>query len=186
VKCRRCRDREADSKEHIFQSAIGGRWQVAGILCVPCNGIFGAGIDSALTTGFQDLRVFLGIIGDRRQAATFERTDDRGNAVIVGPNMTPRSAERAPEIVSENGPQKVFSVASERAARQFLKSHERKGQQFTLGDVTVRTIYPGAIPMEFGFGGGEDGFRACIKTVLCLVAARECEGPQASLEEAWR
>ena len=186
MQCRSCGTREADSKEHIFHSALGGRWEVAGILCRRCNGNFGSGIDTALIDGFRDLRVFFGIVGDRNQTPSIAKTDNLGNAVVVGARMVPKAAERAPEVVSKDGSQVTFSVASEKAARQFINSLERKGQTFTVDAVAVRTIYPGTVPMNFGFNGQEDSFRACVKTVLCLIAARGCEGSPQTFERAWQ
>ena len=148
--------------------------------------MLGTTLDAALTDGFLEVRVFLGIRGDRGQEPTLEKVDDRGNAVVVGLGMVPRGAERAPALISENGSTKVFRVASERAARQFIKSFKRKGQTFTLGDASVSTVYPGPVQMTFGFLGGEDGFRACVKTVLTFVAGAGCEGPPETLEAAWR
>jgi hypothetical protein len=39
--CRLCRSNSPDSEEHLFQSAIGGRRKVRGVLCVLCNGLSG-------------------------------------------------------------------------------------------------------------------------------------------------
>lgn len=54
--CRLCRARDADSKEHVFPSALGERWAVLGVLCKPCNDRCGSGIDAELVSGFRDLR----------------------------------------------------------------------------------------------------------------------------------
>src|ERR1700722_1917487 len=78
IQCRMCRTREGNSKEHVFPSALGGRWVVSGVLCKPCNEVCGSGVDAELIKGFHDLRVMLGVEGDRGQTASVEKLDDQG------------------------------------------------------------------------------------------------------------
>ena len=47
--CRICRNRPADSGEHLIPGAIGGRRIVYGVLCGPCNSTCGSGIEAAMT-----------------------------------------------------------------------------------------------------------------------------------------
>lgn len=184
--CRLCRARDADSKEHVFPSALGERWAVLGVLCKPCNDRCGSGIDAELVSGFRDLRIMLGIEGDRGQEASAVKVDDRGRRVIVGAGMVPRPAEGPPTIEAKEGANLTIGFSSESAAREYMRSVERKGKTFVIHQASVRTSFPGAVQMEVGFGGGLDGFRSCLKTVLTFIGAADREGDLDVFAGAWR
>jgi hypothetical protein len=186
MKCRICRVREPDSREHVFLSALGGTWVVPNVLCTPCNSACGSGIDAELVAGLQDLRLLLGVVGDRDQTVSVEKVDEHGRRFIVGPGMVPRPAEGPPEILKEDGANKTVSLASERAARKYIQSFERKGQKFSVNAASIRSSYGGRVPMNFGFRDSEAALRSCLKTVLTLIIGAGQEGLPRAWEAAWR
>jgi hypothetical protein len=183
MKCRLCRTRDANSREHVFPSAIGGRWSARGVLCKPCNERCGSGIDAALNRSFVDMVIVLGIEGDHGSTRV-EKVDDQGRRLIVEPGMVPRLAEGPPQIASEDGVHQTVTVTSERSAQALIASHARKGRTFTVNSASVRTSYPGRVPMEVAFQG-EDAFRSSCKTVLTFIATTGKEGAADALRGAW-
>ncbi len=184
--CRLCRLRKADSKEHVFPSAIGGRWAVAGVLCRSCNSACGRGIDAYVARGFHDLRVILGVKGDRGQAPTMEKVDEHGRRLIFRPGMALRAADGPPEVFEHDGQHRVVGIMSTRAARAYIRAQERKWRSVTVTSGRIYWRYAGSVSIRVEFQGDQGGFRSCVKTVLTLIAAAGHEGQPDVLRSAWR
>ncbi len=94
--CRYCRTREADSDEHLFQSAIGGRRKVHGVLCTPCNNSCGSNIDATLVEAFRPFLTNLAIVGDDGQTHHLLATDVSGRKLIIRSGGLVEAAPTAP------------------------------------------------------------------------------------------
>ena len=184
--CRLCRVREANSGEHLFQSALGGRLEVPGVLCKPCNERLGAGIDADLAESLLYHRVALAIKGDRGQTATMRVVDAEGRVIILHPGLLPESAETRPEVTWLDERTMNTTVANEKQARQVVRAHQRKhpDQALTVNTTKVRKIFPAPINIEPTFVANRY-FPAAVKTALVLLAYAKLESV-VSLSDAWR
>lgn len=184
TQCRICRSRPADSDEHLISSALGGRRKVRDVLCVSCNNTCGGAIDAELAQRYAEIRMALAIEGDRGQTAAVRALDSAGNRVILEPGMVPKTAPRKPEIVKKDGNTLSVVFSSERAARDYLASLERKnpGVEITITSVRRQQVFPGNVQLHLQLGG--DGvMRSCVKSALVLVAMQR--RPEEHLEQAW-
>lgn len=184
--CRACRTLEASSGEHLFQSAIGGRLEVPGVLCKPCNDRFGQTIDGDLATALEWFRMMLAIEGDRGQTASIRTVDGDGRHHFLRPGLLPESAETRPTVVKVDDNTLTFTTHSEKQARQIVEAYQRKRPDETLivQEVKVQKIFPTKTNVPVNFRG-EDFFRPAVKTVLVLLAHMGLESHDA-LVNAWR
>ena len=184
--CRACRTREANSGEHLLQSAIGGRLEVPGVLCKPCNDRFGRTIDGDLAAALEWFRMMLAIEGDRGQTASIRTVDGDGRHHFSRPGLLPESAETRPTVVKVDENTFNLTAYSEKQARQLVEAYQRKrpGETLIVKEVKVQKIFPTktTVPMNLR---GDDFFRPAVKTVLVLLAHLGLESHDA-LVNAWR
>lgn len=169
--CRLCQKRDANSKEHVIPSALGGVLQLKDVLCVECNGKCGSGIDAELIRSFDVVRMLLDITGDRGQKASVEGHDPKLGPVILDSGGKPRAKKQKPKLISENTDgSKTYRVASIKEARQFLDAERRKNPETPLvvRDASVSSEFAEMIHLPLSFGG-DDFYRSCVKTVLTFL-----------------
>jgi hypothetical protein len=184
--CRLCRSATADSLEHIFQSAIGGRRAVAGILCKPCNDRLGAGIDADLAKALEWVRMLLAVEGDRGQMASVRTADAQGRAIILRPGALPESAPAPPRVDHVDASTLNMTSFTHEQALQLTAAHQRKrpDQVLQVRDVKVQKTFPG--PTTFNVSLDVETFaRTSLKTMLVLLGRLGHESEEA-LAQAWR
>ena len=184
--CRLCRIASADSSEHLFQSALGGRLEVAGILCKPCNDRMGHTIDADLVRALDWARMLLAIEGDRGQSASVRAVDPSGREVILNPGALAESARARPRVVQIDSDTMNMTSFSREQAREITEAYQRKrpGQTLVVKDVKVTKTFPG--PTKFDVSLNIETFaRAAVKSVLVLLGHLGLEDGDA-LANAWR
>jgi hypothetical protein len=114
TKCRLCRAADANSEEHLFQSSIGGRRKVFGVLCAICNARLGRTIDASLARDFECARNLLVIETDRGLPPSIKVSDAKGQSLILRPGGLTEPAEARPDFVQVDGQTKRWVVNSVR------------------------------------------------------------------------
>jgi len=185
--CRLCRAHSADSREHLFQSAIGGRLQVEGVLCKGCNARMGTSVDADLAEALGFVRMLLAVEGDRGQTASIPATDKSGRKLMLRPGGLAEGVETRPNIVNLDEDTSNWTANSFRQARQIVEAGQRKRPGDVLNVVQARVLKtfaePATVPFSFG---GDAFFRAAVKTVLVFLAYMGLEGDDDALVGAWR
>jgi hypothetical protein len=179
--CRICRTSEADSREHLFPSAIGGRLRVPNVLCTKCNGDAGHTIDDALTKAFEVQRMMLAIVGDRGQTASVRTVDQAGRPIILDPGALLRAPEGPPEPDGEG-----TAFASRHAARKYVAAMMRKNPDRRVEITMARRVKTFPAPAQLNLPlGGDDFYRSSLKTILVLIADRGLD-VNGALDAAWQ
>ena len=183
--CRICRAAPAISREHLVPSALGGRRDVAGVLCVACNSECGRTVDADCAASFALLRMLLGIVGDRGQAARVRATDSNGRRLDLGPGLSVVAAPGPPEILERRADFERVRFGSEQEQRRYIAAQRRKRPNETVSVLRTEEIRlaPGQVDLEFKLGG-PGVMRSAVKSALVLIADRS--HPETELEPAWR
>jgi hypothetical protein len=182
--CRACKVRPADSAEHIFPSALGGRVTIPNILCANCNNKFGSGVDTAIADAFIFQRLALEVVGDRGQTPQLAIQHPKHGRVYVGSGLRPKLADRKPEKQEVRKGSTLVTTTSDTIARQVvIKATARdSGLQVTAANRRHYSGFDAEIALEIG---GEDFYRACMKILLVYIEHHDLI-PSATLESAWR
>lgn len=127
----------------------------------------------------------LGLVGDRGQTASVVANRQNGERVYLDAAFMPRAAPAAPEVIKDDGTTRNVRFTSERAARQYLRAHNRKHPDRPMKFTAARRERPFIEePVDLpGTMGGVEFLRSCVKSTLVLVA--EAGLPEAGLEAAW-
>lgn len=182
--CVACEKAPANSDEHVFQSALGGRLSYR-VLCKACNEQFGRSIDKEVIDAYHGFRVLLGIEGDHGQVPSMRVTADDGREFIIESRGKPRLLDRAPELVSTVGIRTHVRVNSVPAARQFIRSRERKNPNPALVVAAERILTrPGMTDYPISYGG-EGFYRSTLKSGLVLMAGLGAPYSRMLLNSAW-
>jgi hypothetical protein len=181
--CLQCNARPANSLEHVFLSAVGGRRKVPDVLCQQCNNVAGQTIDARLAESLAGPRMLLQVKGDRKQTATITGTSDRIGDVRLAPGGVPECVP-GPPVVERKGTEQTVRFATMKEARAYVRAMRKKGFALKVKSAEIRSVFPAQVefPMEFG---GDDCFRSAAKTALTLMAWRGYDGGAAATE-LWR
>lgn len=164
-----------DSKEHLFQNAIGGRRKVGGFLHEVCNNKSGDDWDAALAEQMNPLCLFLGITRERGVSPPMRVTTTAGEELTLVSGGGLEIGNPYCEVAdTPQGPQLRLHARSREEARKMLE--EVKRDRFPDLDIKkilrtfpVETGYPqGAIKLSFAFGGREAG-PAMVKTAAAFA-----------------
>ncbi|WP_153788974.1 HNH endonuclease [Pseudomonas sp. EMN2] len=177
---------ENDSEEHIVINAIGGRYKVAGVLCVSCNKGAGEKWDSALASDLQSLGLLVGVKRDRGALPSLPVKNLEGEQLLLHADgsMSPAKVTFS-ERQDESGGVKIELVArSAEELRKILKGVKRKHPNFdldlALSEAEEKFIYSSSpINLSLDFGGPLSG-RSLVKSALCFavvngISSRDCD-----------
>ncbi|WP_081864492.1 HNH endonuclease [Chondromyces apiculatus] len=173
--CRCCTENPADSLEHLFPSAIGGRRKIRDVLCAHCNNGHGATIDAHLANALKGPRMLLNITGDRGQTATVRAESTSMGKVDLTPGAVPQPVPGRPVIIDEKDGRQTIRFGSEKEVRAYLKAQERKGNKVRVIDARIHSVFPSMAEFNVELGG-EEYFRAATKTALTLMAWKGLAG----------
>jgi hypothetical protein len=172
----------------VIPSALGGRLSFEGILCADCNAGLGDTVDAALVKELDELRMALGVQGDRGQTASVRATSERGVELILDSGAVPRGVDGKPRILAENEDgSKEIRFSSRRAVRQYVAAHVRRNpgaEPFIRRAERVR-VYPGPTRLNISFGS-DASYRSAVKSALSLTIGRSAPVSRDALANAWR
>lgn len=164
-----------DSKEHLFQNAIGGRRKVGGFLHDACNHASGGTWDQALADQMNPLCLLLGIVRERGASPSMQVTTTAGERFALGAAGGLEVADTFCEVVDGPEGKQIRLKARDRAqAREMLEKIQREEVpnleiKKILRAFPITTSYPeGAIPLSFQFGGRAAG-PAMVKTAAAFA-----------------
>ncbi len=184
-RCRLCRSAPPDSEEHLFQSALGGRRRIRGVLCKPCNERLGATIDADMIESLAGVRMLLAIEGDRGQTASVRAMSEDGVPILLRPGARPKLLPAKPNLEVAGDLMKIASNSEDQAI-QVTAAHQRKRreQTLTVRDVKVTKWFPGKSKFDLNLDVGKFS-RPAVKTALTLLTDLGHESADA-FAAAWR
>ena len=183
-----------NSKEHLFQNAIGGRRKVSGFLHETCNNLSGDKWDHALAQQMNAFCLFLGIVRERGQSPRMRVKTTAGEDLALTAGGGLEIGEPFCKIIeSPDGPAISLQARTSAEARAMLEEVKRDSYPKLDIDKILRTFkvetgYPqGAIRLSFSFGGREAG-PAMVKTAAAFahsvgVDTRACDLAAAYLRD---
>jgi stalled ribosome alternative rescue factor ArfA len=163
-----------DSREHVFQNAIGGRLTTRGFLCRACNSSTGDAWDAELARQFNLLSLTFGISRQRGELPAQRINTTAGEQLKLLPEGGfALDKPSYSETDTAAGRQIAISARDMNEARKMLEGAKRKYPQIDveklLAEVDPVTSYPkGLVHLPFQFGGHEAG-RALVKSTLAFA-----------------
>jgi hypothetical protein len=152
----------ANSREHIFPAALGGRRTNKGIYCAQHHNDYSP-LAGVLSAQLQVINALLGVRGDHADAPHTVALTDQDTGRIY--RLSTERSEMEPELLAEKpnsqgGTTKSMAFSNERQVQAWLKEQSEAGQEVTITGRSVprqRFLSGGHVTSTFG---GPDGLRA--------------------------
>lgn len=166
------------TSEHILLNALGGKVTTEKLSCATCNNQFGNTIDRELAEQFTAVRnLFEMISGDGRDAPSLRKVQAGSRTVnLLGngkitlaekPFIVEKAADGAFRVeINVQSMDEVEHIIPHIVARTGILE-ERLREQLANAPFTETQMRPGAINLQFSFGG-EEVMRAVAKACLLL------------------
>jgi len=176
-----------DSSEHVILNAIGGRLEIRGFICKPCNDRTGRTWDAALASQLNGLCLLFSVTRDRGAPPPMAISTTAGEKLVMRHEGGLTAAK--PTFSRTETPQGVrfeLSVRTMAEARKMLTGLKRKHPDIDveglIASAQVTRSYPEGALMQSFKVGGEDAGRSLVKS--CLALAAEAGVSMASCGEA--
>lgn len=176
---------EIDSGEHILLQALGGRKEVTGFICRPCNSRAGDCWDVELTKQLAHVSIMHGV--DRQRSGELPslkvKTTDGGELLLhADGSMTPATVSFN-KVKTETG-WSILAVArtmseAEKIVQGVARRYPNSNAMDALGSLSVRTEY-NKQPLTFTLQvGGHRAGRSIVKTAVAMahsmgIGHRDC------------
>jgi uncharacterized glyoxalase superfamily protein PhnB len=167
----------ANSREHVFPAALGGRRTNKGIYCEEHNEAY-SGLAGVIAEQLRFFNSQLGVVGDHQRSTGMVKP-------VVMLDATTKSEVRlndksisyvSPRILSpkadgEGGSTFVLAVNSPEEAEAFVAEMREKGMDISIESVGYAgTYYPGTLQGKLDLGGKDTGLRAIAYIAQTFLA----------------
>lgn len=164
-----------DSSEHVILNAIGGRLEIPGFICKPCNDRTGQTWDAALAGQLNGFCLLFSITRDRGEPPSMVISTTAGEELVMRHRGGMTAAKPTLRRTQTNqGLRLELSVRTMAEARKMLTGLKRKHPEIdveaVIAQAQVTRSYPdGALKQDF-MVGGEGAGRSLVKSSLALAA----------------
>jgi HNH endonuclease len=168
--------RENDSREHIIQSAIGGRRRIPGISCSHCNSLAGKKWDATAADQLKFLALHLAIRRDRGETRPGDYTTLSGQPVRLYPDGHLTFQRSAPDVTNRGSSVEIRArVTTRQEAQKLLQGFKRHYPKLDVeealqGMVEEQNYLPESVGAVCNFGGPQSG-RSVVKSAFALAVA---------------
>jgi hypothetical protein len=167
----------ANSREHVFPAALGGRRTNKGIYCEKHNGEY-SGLADIIANQMRFFNSQLGVVGDHQKSTGEVKpvlmVDSATNAEVWLTNNSTSYAE--PRILSsgsklEGGKSSVLAVNSKQELNAYVAEMKAKGIEIRIDSVGESTrYYAGTLERRLELGGNDTGLRAITYIAQTFLA----------------
>ena len=167
----------ANSREHVFPAALGGRRTNKGIYCEEHNEAY-SGLAGIIAEQLRFFNSQLGVVGDHQRSTGLvkpvvmvdasTKSEVRLNDKSIS-YVSPRIL--SPKADGEGGSTFVLAVNSPEEAEAFVAEMRKKGMDISIESVGhAGTYYPGTLQGKLDLGGKDTGLRAIAYIAQTFLA----------------
>lgn len=167
----------ANSREHVFPAALGGRRTNKGIYCEKHNEAY-SGLAEIIADQLRFFNAQLGVVGDHQKATGEVKPvllidpETNGEVRLTGKSIsyvTPRIFP--PTTDAKGGEEFVLAANSRREAETFVAGMRKPGQEIRIKSVGApEKYYPGTLTGKLELGGNGTGLRAIAYIAQTFLA----------------
>lgn len=166
----------ANSREHVFPAALGGRRTNKGIYCDKHNEEY-SGLAEIIVEQLRFFNSQLGVVGDHQRSTRVVKPallfDNATNSDVRLTDKSIRYVKPrilAPEANTDGGSTFVLAVNSPEEAEAIVAEMRKKGLDVSISVGTPGIYYPGTLEGRFEFGGTDTGLRAVAYIAQTFLA----------------
>ncbi|AHL36911.1 hypothetical protein CD58_18355 [Pseudomonas brassicacearum] len=166
----------ANSREHVFPAALGGRRTNKGIYCEKHNEAY-SGLAEIIADQLRFFNAQLGVVGDHQKATGEVKPvllidpETNGEVRLSDSSISYVSPRIFPVADAEDGGEFVLAANSPQEAQAFIATMQKPGHEIRIKSVGAREkYYPGTLTGKLELGGNGTGLRAITYIAQTFLA----------------